>query len=268
MIKLKFLNILKNVLYGVAMAVAFATASTSVYAMEDGAYTIDRRTSYVNPDTGNTMDGGTNIALGESMCASIVDEKLLVEQINGKTYVTIGLGLMSNIEDVHIQVQDESGTYREAEITKTGSCQRDGDTCNHYRFEVSSADRYISPIIYVTPMGRNVQFFIIPNSDSAQPGTGSFVSEMITENPQTSQISSEDTTVSTSEQAQTEPAETTEGVEVTKEAKSTEMADFSEKEKTSDTDNMYQSVILWVISGVIVVLVCGGIIWLYVKKRK
>ena len=48
------------------MAAAIA-AAYSVYAMEDGAYTVGRTTSYANPETGQTVDGGTNIALGDSM---------------------------------------------------------------------------------------------------------------------------------------------------------------------------------------------------------
>lgn len=150
------------------------------HALEDGAYTVGRTTSYVNPDTGETVDGGTNIALGDSMCASIVEETALVEQSNGKTYVTLGLGLMSNISEVRIQLMDADGNFRDAELTQTGSCERDGDTCNHYRFEMTGNDKYISPIIYVTPMGRDVQFFVTLDLDSAQPGTGNFVSEMLT----------------------------------------------------------------------------------------
>lgn len=152
----------------------------SAFAMEDGAYLVTRNTSYVNPQTGQTADGGTNIALGESMCASMIENQALVEQSDGKTYVTLGIGMMSNITSVRIQVQSGSG-YREVPITLTGSCQRDGDTCNHYRFEVSSIDNYISPIVYVEPMGREVQFFVSLNSSSAISGTGNFVSEMVTE---------------------------------------------------------------------------------------
>lgn len=152
-------------------------------ALEDGAYTVGRQTSYVNPETGNTVDGGTNIALDDSMCASIVEDNLLVEQTNGKTYITIVLGLMSNIENVRIQIRDQNGTYHDAKLTMTGSCQRNGDTCNHYRFEAYSADETISPIIYVTPMDRDVQFFVMPDTDSAKSGTGNFVSEMIPEIP-------------------------------------------------------------------------------------
>ncbi|MGN0350274.1 MAG: heme-binding Shp domain-containing protein [Roseburia sp.] len=164
---------------GMVMAAIIAAISIPVYAMQDGAYTVGRTTSYANPETGVTVDGGTNIALGDSMCASIVEETALVEQYQGRTYITLGIGLMSNVSNVRIQIQGLDGTYREVGITQTGSCSRNGDTCNHYRFEVDSADNYISPILYVAPMGRDVQFFVKLNMGSATAGTGNFVSEMI-----------------------------------------------------------------------------------------
>ena len=55
-----------------------------VSALNDGAYLVSRSTSYTNPLTGKTEDGGENIALGESMVGNIVESKLLVEQTNGK----------------------------------------------------------------------------------------------------------------------------------------------------------------------------------------
>lgn len=161
-----------------------ATTSTLAATLPDGAYIVERETSYVNPETGKTVDGGTNIALGDSMCASIVEEYMLVEQANGKTYLTIGIGLMSNVKDVRIQVKDQNGTYKNAELTLTGSCQRDGDTCQHYRFEVRSVEEIISPILYVTPMGRDVQFFVTPDISTAKAETGNFVSEIVSQEPE------------------------------------------------------------------------------------
>lgn len=147
-------------------------------AMADGAYLVTRSTSYVNPDTGMTVDGGTNIALGDSMAAQIVDSQALVEQVNGHTYVTLGIGMMSAITNVEIEVQDASGDYRKVTITQTGSCQRNRDTCNHYRFEVTDCNRYISPILWIEPMGRTVQFFVKLDPSSAVAGCGNYASVM------------------------------------------------------------------------------------------
>lgn len=149
-------------------------------ALKDGAYIVSRTSYYLNPETGETSDGGSNIALGESMIESVLDDEVLVEKVNGKTYITIGLGLMSSVSNVTIDVQkSQGGSYKNVAITKTGSCTRDGDTCNHYRFEVVSTDYYISPSIYVTPMGREVTFYLKLNMSSAVAGTGSYRAEMV-----------------------------------------------------------------------------------------
>lgn len=149
------------------------------FANNDGAYLIGRSTSYVNPLTGSTEDGGTNIALGESMVSSIVEEQLLLERVNGKIYLTIGLGLASNVSNVRIKTMNSSGTFSNASTTVTGSSSANGDTVNHYRIQINSLNDYISPILYVAPMGRDVQFFIKLNQGSITAGTGVYNSQMI-----------------------------------------------------------------------------------------
>ncbi len=140
---------------------------TPIHALSDGAYLVSRSTSYTNPLTGKTEDGGENIALGESMVSNIVESQLLVEQTNGKYYITVGLGLASNVSNIRFKVMNSSGSMSSVSATKTGSSSANGDSVNHYRLQVSSLDLYISPIIYVNPMGRDVQFFIKPNISSA-----------------------------------------------------------------------------------------------------
>lgn len=218
------------------MAAVIAAISIPVYAVEDGAYTVGRTTSYANPETGETVDGGTNIALGDSMCASIVEQTALVEQYQGKTYVTLGLGLMSNVSNVRIQIQGSDGSYREVGITQTGSCSRDGDTCNHYRFEVDSADNYISPVIYVTPMGRDVQFFVKLDMGSATAGNGNFVSEMIPAAAEPAAETSADTGVSVQENAAGATAENNVAAEevTTGAAEQTADSEIASEEETEE----------------------------------
>lgn len=150
-----------------------------IFALDDGAYLIGRSTSYVNPLTGATEDGGTNITLGESMVSSIVEGQLLVEKINGKIYVTIGLGLASNVSNVRIKTMNSSGAFSNVSATITGSSSANGDTVNHYRIQMNSLNDYISPILYVEPMGRDVQFFIELNQSSITSGTGVYTSQMV-----------------------------------------------------------------------------------------
>ena len=194
---------------------------TPVHALSDGAYLVSRSTSYTNPLTGQTEDGGENIALGESMVSNIVESQLLVEQTNGKYYITVGLGLASNVSNIRFKVMNSSGSMSSVSATKTGSSSANGDTVNHYRLQVSSLDLYISPIMYVNPMGRDVQFFIKPNISSAIAGTGIYSSQMIPqeststsnqngqENKATSNSSSQEETKETNTSTETTTAEET-----------------------------------------------------------
>lgn len=183
-----------------------------VSALNDGAYLVSCSTSYTNPLTGKTEDGGENIALGESMVSNIVESQLLVEQINGKYYITVGLGLASNVSNVRFKVMTSSGSMSSVSATKTGSSSANGDTVNHYRLQVSSLELYISPIMYVNPMGRDVQFFIKPNISSAIAGTGIYNSQMIPQNTQTN--TSKSTTNQTTQEETTEETQTPETTEI------------------------------------------------------
>ena len=190
-----------------------------VSALNDGAYLVSRSTSYTNPLTGKTEDGGENIALGESMVGNIVESKLLVEQTNGKYYITVGLGLASNVSNVRFKVMTSSGSMSSVSATKTGSSSANGDTVNHYRLQVSSLELYISPIMYVNPMGRDVQFFIKPNISSAIAGTGVYNSQMIPQNTETStsqntQSNTSKTTTQTTQEETTKETQTPETTEI------------------------------------------------------
>lgn len=162
----------RMVAFGVMLALIAGV--TPVHAIEDGAYLVGRTTSYADPATGSPVDGGTDIALGDSMCSSIVEPQILVEQVNGTLYVTMGLGLASNTEHIRILVNGQSVV-----LTQTGSSSRNGDTVNHYRFVVGSLNDQISPIMYVAPMGRDVQFFVTLDAGNMRAGTGVYQSLMI-----------------------------------------------------------------------------------------
>lgn len=187
---------------------------TPVHALSDGAYLVGRSTSYTNPLTGQTEDGGENIALGESMVGNIVESQLLVEQTNGKYYITVGLGLASNVSNVRFKVMNSNGSMSPISATRTGSSSANGDTVNHYRLQVSSLDLYISPIMYVNPMGRDVQFFIKPNISSAIAGTGIYSSQMIPqESTSMSNQNEQENTTAQSTSKQKETKETTPSTE-------------------------------------------------------
>ena len=88
---------------------------SSAFAITDGTYTVKTVTSYVNPDTGKTDDGGTgNSELGEGMCRSVIDENAEIEQKNGKVTVTMRMKLYSNLSNIRIATQESpKGKYNE-----------------------------------------------------------------------------------------------------------------------------------------------------------
>ncbi len=152
--------------------------NTVSYALEDGAYLIGRSTSYVNPVTNKTEDGGTNVELGNSMISNLVEKKLLIEKKGDEYYLTIGLGLASNISNVRMYKMDEKGKFTELDYKITGTSQGKSDKINHYRIKIDSLDTYISPRLFVGPMERDVQFFIHLDESDVEIGTGIYKNEM------------------------------------------------------------------------------------------
>lgn len=170
-------------LFGIALSLVLLLGSyfnITACAIDRGAYIVPLSVSYVHPVTGQTVDGGTNIELGQSMCESITSGNVLVESTGETNYVTMTIGLMSNISSVKIMLVNGE-EYTEADLTQTGSGERSGDSCNYYRFEMKDLTNLISPVLYVDPMGREVQFFVSLNPEEAAEGTGEYLSEMLTE---------------------------------------------------------------------------------------
>ena len=134
-------GIMKRILQINIIALMMLLFLSPVNALNDGAYLISRSTSYVNPLTGKTEDGGENIALGDSMVGNIVEGQLLLEQTGGKYYITIGLGLASNVSNVRFKVMTSSGAMSSVSATKTGSSSANGDTVNHLAV-INTCSRY------------------------------------------------------------------------------------------------------------------------------
>ena len=277
-------GIMKRILQINIIALMMLLFLSPVNALNDGAYLISRSTSYVNPLTGKTEDGGENIALGDSMVGNIVEGQLLLEQTGGKYYITIGLGLASNVSNVRFKVMTSSGAMSSVSATKTGSSSANGDTVNHYRIQVSSLDIYISPIMYVSPMGRDVQFFIKPNISSAISGTGVYNSQMIPQSQAPTASTENQSSTTTQSSTPKQKAQATVGT-ITKESLMENATGLSNhlinskgkvdrklkltikniKKKNQKEQKASSHYSLWII-GVLGVIVIGGVV--YVKKVK
>lgn len=182
------MKLLNKILYilGVTLILIIGVTPSSVKALDNGAYIIPVTATYENPETGSTVDGGSNVALGQSMIDNIVSKEALLECENGRNYITLRLGLMSSISSVNFEVQTSSGGgYKSVSSTQTAS-RADNNKTIDFRFEVVDPNLLISPILYVTPMGRNVQFFVKPNVSGARAGSGDFVSMISSANDKNS----------------------------------------------------------------------------------
>lgn len=157
------------------LAVMVILSFTAAYALENGTYSVTNSTSYVNPDTGKTEDGGTDLSIGEPMARSLAQKIMLYEVDGDNQYVTIRIGLSSYTKDMRISILDtenkDSG-YQPVpfDIVKTN---KETDT-TEYKFEVDSLNIRIRVTFYVGPMSRDVIFFITPDASTAVADNGAF----------------------------------------------------------------------------------------------
>jgi hypothetical protein len=158
------------------VALPLAGFAAPAFAADDGAYLAATNTYYLNPDTGVTDDGGSrNAAIGEGMCRSVIYEKALVEIDGGKVYVTVRVQLVSNMGAIKFTVQQKPGDPASYASTSPRITAEDAgaDTAD-YRFAVPAANSYIGCSTYVTPMGRDVKFYMNLSSDLTA-GSADFV---------------------------------------------------------------------------------------------
>jgi hypothetical protein len=159
-----------------ALLFAAVTGAVAAFAADDGVYLAATNTYYLNPDTGVTDDGGSgNAAIGEGMCRSVIYEKALAEIQDGKVYVTVRMQLVSNMGAIKFTVQQKAGDSASyASVSPRITAEDAGADTADYRFQVPAVDSYIGCATYVTPMGRDVKFYL-NLSDNLTAGSGDFV---------------------------------------------------------------------------------------------
>lgn len=176
-----------------AGALALMLACTSAWAanLQSGTYVANAETLYINPDTGIIDDSGNNPEIGEGMCRSAVAESALIEQTDSETYVTIRMLLSSNVKNVAFAVQQTVGDADSYVTVKPDlTAENAALDSTDYRFAVPAANSYIRCSMYVTPMSRDVVFYLYVDAETAQAGTADFVVS-------TTQKAAEDTTTNT-----------------------------------------------------------------------
>lgn len=143
------------------------------------------------------------------MCSNIISSQLLLEQTGGKYYLTFEINLADNISNYSFKIMNSSGSFRNASASELSTST---SNAKRFRIQVNSPSEYISPIIYVVPMGRDVQFFFQADVNSATPGTGMYESQMVPATSNSNSISNNTTTSNSSTDQNNESSSNEENV--------------------------------------------------------
>lgn len=275
------------------LALAASIVSMPASAASHGIYTATATAHYRHPTTGVIEDsGGENSAvLGQSMTESATNKKALVEvDASGNTWITVRLNLMDNIQSPKFQVDGRS--------VSASLMQEDyGSNTADFRLKANSEKSIIRCNMYVTPMGREVIFYITVGN--LKSGSGDFVTSISVEQPKATAAPAPSATktpaaastptptkapaapathtpeATVAPSATPEPSPTTDP-EAQTSASGLEEFDASgnaveETQAPENTDSSSGSPVLWwVIGGLVVIAAVGGGVWyvFFVRKGK
>lgn len=275
------------------LALAASIVSMPASAASHGIYTATATAHYRHPTTGVIEDsGGENSAvLGQSMTESATNKKALVEvDASGNTWITVRLNLMDNIQSPKFQVDGRS--------VSASLMQEDyGSNTADFRLKANSEKSIIRCNMYVTPMGREVIFYITVGN--LKSGSGDFVTSISVEQPKATAAPAPSATktpaaastptptkapaapathtpeATVAPSATPEPSPTTDP-EAQSSASGLEEFDASgnaveETQAPENTDSSSGSPVLWwVIGGLVVIAAVGGGVWYvcFVRKGK
>ena len=275
------------------LALAASIVSMPASAASHGIYTATATAHYRHPTTGVIEDsGGENSAvLGQSMTESATNKKALVQvDASGNTWITVRLNLMDNIQSPKFQVDGRS--------VSASLMQEDyGSNTADFRLRANSEKSIIRCNMYVTPMGREVIFYITVGN--LKSGSGDFVTSISVEQPKATAAPAPSATktpaaastptptkapaapatptpeATVAPSATPEPSPTTDP-EAQSSASGLEEFDASgnaveETQAPENTDSSSGSPVLWwVIGGLVVIAAVGGGVWyvFFVRKGK
>ena len=275
------------------LALAASIVSMPASAASHGIYTATATAHYRHPTTGVIEDsGGENSAvLGQSMTESATNKKALVEvDASGNTWITVRLNLMDNIQSPKFQVDGRS--------VSASLMQEDyGSNTADFRLRANSEKSIIRCNMYVTPMGREVIFYITVGN--LKSGSGDFVTSISMEQPKATAAPAPSATktpaaastptptkapaapathtpeATVAPSATPEPSPTTDP-EAQSSTSGLEEFDASGNavEETPAPENSDSSsgspVLWWVIGGLVVIAAVGGGVWyvFFVRKGK
>lgn len=265
---------LSRALCSMVMVLVLATSIIALPALaaSNGIYIATATPHYRHPTTGVIEDSGgkSSEVLGQSMTESATYNQALVEvDENGRTYVTVRLKLMDNIQNPSFSVDDSA--------VSASLMQEDyNNNTADYRMRVNSEYSVIRCSMYVVPMGRQVIFYITVSN--LQSGSGDFITSITvnpnsqttpapaaSSSPSSSPGTSEKPTTTANPKASATPAPSASAAVESDSPEATDDANGGLEEfdaegnevdtdKTEETTSSGGSAAVWIIVGVVVVL--------------
>lgn len=111
---------------------------------------------YAHPISGLVEDAGNDPGIGQGMIETVLQSQALVEEVDGKLFLTVRYSLAENISNETFAVQNrgEKDFYLvDYQLIKSDAETRD------YRFEIPSKSAIIRSSFFVTAMGRDIVFY-------------------------------------------------------------------------------------------------------------
>lgn len=195
-----------------ALTVMIAFFTVSAHAETGTVYSCTINRSYSNPVTGEVEDSGgeSSYATGQGMVEGAVYASGLMEVTDsGNYYLTIRMSLIDYTSNQSFSVQNvgDSG-WSGTGIAVTGNGSDNNGTTSDICMQVPSENCLIRVSMYVSPMGRDVVFYIYPSDYSEGNSVGmnpAFVTE--TESQDESSEGMENSTLDTGSTQETGDAE-------------------------------------------------------------
>ncbi|MDD2980898.1 MAG: heme-binding Shp domain-containing protein [Hespellia sp.] len=179
--KRQIYNILQKSLAGfmtvmLALLLGAGISAVPVKAASGSVYTCTINRCYAHPVTGTIEDSGgeASYTTGQGMVEGCVYSGGMLEVADGgQYYLTIRLSLMDYTTNQSFQVQnvgDSGWSSTGTAVTGTGSDSNGAtaDVC----IQVPSENCVVRGSMYVTPMGRDVIFYLYPSDYSAGNSSG------------------------------------------------------------------------------------------------
>lgn len=270
-------------LFALALITILTLSTSSAFAdsnIKDGRYTLTNDTKYLD-----------NNEVGDSMSRSYTDKNMTLEKKDGKIYYTVGFSGAQYMENHRIYVNGSSVSIQKvAQNTSAGTLK--------LKFKVNKPSDTILIKFYVDPMGRDVEYQLIPNlnslslvesyeeakTDSKTESTNNSKNESKTESTSTSKTETKSESTSTQKEETKVESTTTskeetkveEKVESTSEEKeetetkteeTEEVSEETESVETSVKESSQNNTSMIVIISVIVIL-AAIIIFVLFKRKK